>query len=125
MIPSSFYSDLYQEFPLIVHKIYHECKLVHADLSEYNILYRDSHLYVVMSFNLSNTTTPYLRLSPRGLRSLTPKSSRTGWRHRHQRVLPLLWVGQATVTENELSESTLSERIRFGVPQNLHPTNTQ
>jgi len=27
--------------------MYHECKLVHADLSEYNILYHDSHLYVI------------------------------------------------------------------------------
>ena len=27
--------------------MYHECKLVHADLSEYNILYHDSHLYII------------------------------------------------------------------------------
>ena len=31
----------------MVCKIYHECKLVHADLSEYNILYHDSHLYII------------------------------------------------------------------------------
>lgn len=27
--------------------MYQECKLVHADLSEYNILYHDSHLYII------------------------------------------------------------------------------
>ena len=27
--------------------MYHECRLVHADLSEYNILYHDSHLYII------------------------------------------------------------------------------
>jgi RIO kinase 1 len=27
--------------------MYHECKLVHADLSEYNIIYHDNHLYVI------------------------------------------------------------------------------
>lgn len=46
-IPPSSYSDLYQELTLTVRKMYHECKLVHADLSEYNILYHDSHLYVI------------------------------------------------------------------------------
>jgi RIO kinase 1 len=41
------YLDLYQELLLTVRKMYHECKLVHADLSEYNILYHDSHLYII------------------------------------------------------------------------------
>jgi RIO kinase 1 len=27
--------------------MYHQCKLVHADLSEYNILYHNSHLYII------------------------------------------------------------------------------
>lgn len=46
-IPPSSYSHLYQELLLTVRKMYHECKLVHADLSEYNILYHDSHLYII------------------------------------------------------------------------------
>ena len=46
-IPSSSYSDLYQELLLTVRKMYCQCKLVHADLSEYNILYHDSHLYII------------------------------------------------------------------------------
>lgn len=28
-------------------RLFHVCKLVHADLSEYNILYHDSHLYII------------------------------------------------------------------------------
>lgn len=28
-------------------RMYHRCKLVHADLSEYNILYHDAHLYII------------------------------------------------------------------------------
>lgn len=46
-IPSSSYFDLYQELLLTVRKMYHECRLVHADLSEYNILYHDFHLYII------------------------------------------------------------------------------
>lgn len=46
-IPLASYPDLYQELLLTVRKMYHECKLVHADLSEYNILYHDSHLYII------------------------------------------------------------------------------
>ena len=46
-IPLSSYPDLYQELLLAVRKMYQECKLVHADLSEYNILYHDSHLYII------------------------------------------------------------------------------
>ena len=44
--PSS-YLDLYQELVLTVRKIYRECKLAHADLSEHNILYHDSHFHII------------------------------------------------------------------------------
>jgi RIO kinase 1 len=30
-----------------IRKLFHQCKLVHADLSEYNILYHNSHLYII------------------------------------------------------------------------------
>ncbi|KDQ62336.1 hypothetical protein JAAARDRAFT_121544 [Jaapia argillacea MUCL 33604] len=46
-IPSSAYPGLYEELVLAVRKLYHQCKLVHADLSEYNILYHNSHLYII------------------------------------------------------------------------------
>lgn len=38
-IPASAHTDLYVELILMVRRMFHECKLVHADLSEYNILY--------------------------------------------------------------------------------------
>ncbi|PIL22514.1 hypothetical protein GSI_15203 [Ganoderma sinense ZZ0214-1] len=38
-IPEAVFPDLYVELMLMTRKIFTECKLVHADLSEYNILY--------------------------------------------------------------------------------------
>lgn len=46
-IPASEYPSLYEELVLNMRRMYHRCKLVHADLSEYNILYHDAHLYVI------------------------------------------------------------------------------
>ncbi|KAF5385706.1 hypothetical protein D9757_005502 [Collybiopsis confluens] len=39
--------DLYIELILAVRKIFHQCKLVHADLSEYNILFHEDHLFII------------------------------------------------------------------------------
>ncbi|KAF8272256.1 RIO1 family-domain-containing protein [Lactarius quietus] len=41
------YASLYAELILNVRKLFHQCKLVHADLSEYNILYHNHHLYII------------------------------------------------------------------------------
>ncbi|KAF8895493.1 atypical/RIO/RIO1 protein kinase [Infundibulicybe gibba] len=38
---------LYVELVLIVRKMFHQCKLVHADLSEYNILFHEGHLWII------------------------------------------------------------------------------
>ena len=43
----SIYASLYAELILNIRKLFHQCKLVHADLSEYNILYHNSHLYII------------------------------------------------------------------------------
>ena len=39
--------ELYLECVVIIRTLYHRCKLVHADLSEYNILLHDGHLCVI------------------------------------------------------------------------------
>lgn len=41
------WTDLYCELLVMVHRMYHECRLVHADLSEYNILYHEGHLWII------------------------------------------------------------------------------
>ena len=46
-IPSSSYPALYHELILNIRKMYHRCKLIHADLSEYNILYHETHLFII------------------------------------------------------------------------------
>ncbi|TFK52439.1 RIO1-domain-containing protein [Heliocybe sulcata] len=46
-IPAEQYPILYKELLLTVRTMFQTCKLVHADLSEYNIIYHDAHLYII------------------------------------------------------------------------------
>ncbi|KAG0565101.1 hypothetical protein M758_8G159700 [Ceratodon purpureus] len=39
--------ECYFEIVLIMRKLYQVCKLVHGDLSEYNILYHEGHLWII------------------------------------------------------------------------------
>ncbi|KAI9465630.1 RIO1-domain-containing protein [Lactarius psammicola] len=43
----SIYASLYTGLMSNIRKLFHQCKLVHADLSEYNILYHNSQLYII------------------------------------------------------------------------------
>ena len=38
---------LYIELVMAIRRMFHVCKLVHADLSEYNILYHEEHLWII------------------------------------------------------------------------------
>lgn len=46
-IEESVYPKLYRELLLAVRRLFHTCRLVHADLSEYNILYHAEKLFVI------------------------------------------------------------------------------
>ncbi|KAJ3212470.1 protein kinase rio1 [Entophlyctis luteolus] len=41
------YKQLYLQLIKMVWKMYHKCKLVHADLSEYNLLYHNKSIYII------------------------------------------------------------------------------
>jgi len=46
-LPETKYRELYLECVLLIRQMYHDCKLVHADLSEFNLLYHDGHAVVI------------------------------------------------------------------------------
>ncbi|PPQ91448.1 hypothetical protein CVT25_014147 [Psilocybe cyanescens] len=46
-LPPDNVGSLYEELVLIVRRMFHVCKLVHADLSEYNIMYHEEHLWII------------------------------------------------------------------------------
>ncbi|OWZ70352.1 hypothetical protein AYX14_04248 [Cryptococcus neoformans] len=46
-IPEDRLPDLYAEMIIATRRMYQHCHLVHADLSEYNILLHDNHLYII------------------------------------------------------------------------------
>lgn len=39
--------EIYRDIIIMMWKIYNKCKLVHADLSEFNLLYLNSEVYVI------------------------------------------------------------------------------
>jgi RIO kinase 1 len=46
-LPPASCAALYRQLVLIVRRMFHECKLVHADLSEYNILLHEENLWII------------------------------------------------------------------------------
>ncbi|KIM43220.1 hypothetical protein M413DRAFT_398647 [Hebeloma cylindrosporum] len=46
-LPPSAINALYEELVMVVRRMFHVCKLVHADLSEYNIMYHEEHLWII------------------------------------------------------------------------------
>lgn len=49
-------ANAYQQCLNILKKIYHECKLIHADFSEYNLLWFDNKIYVI---DVAQSVEPY------------------------------------------------------------------
>ncbi|KAJ7095834.1 RIO1-domain-containing protein [Mycena belliarum] len=47
VLPAAACAPLYRELLRAVRTLFHTCHLVHADLSEYNILYHEEHLYII------------------------------------------------------------------------------
>ncbi|KAJ1896465.1 Serine/threonine-protein kinase rio1 [Kickxella alabastrina] len=47
IVPANRYPELYYQLVRDMRLMYHVCKLVHADLSEYNILYHAKKLYII------------------------------------------------------------------------------
>lgn len=41
------YRSIYYKLVVYMRRLYHECKLVHADLSEFNLIFLDDELYVI------------------------------------------------------------------------------
>ncbi len=70
-IPESVFPDLYVELMLMTRKMFVECKLVHADLSEYNILY---HTEDIPSHPATETTDAAAASTSEG--QPTPESPR-------------------------------------------------
>ena len=46
-LPSAECAGLYQQLVLVVRTMFQTCKLVHADLSEYNIIYHQGNLWII------------------------------------------------------------------------------
>jgi RIO kinase 1 len=46
-LPESRWAELYETLVKMMRRMYHDCKLVHADLSEYNILYFKNEPYII------------------------------------------------------------------------------
>ena len=46
-LPTESITPLYIELVMTVRRMFQVCKLVHADLSEYNILYHEEHLWII------------------------------------------------------------------------------
>ena len=46
-LPQEDIASLYQELVLMVRQMFNVCKLVHADLSEYNLLYHEGHIWII------------------------------------------------------------------------------
>ncbi|CAH0052588.1 unnamed protein product [Clonostachys solani] len=102
------WSDLYIQLLGIMRRIYQVCRLVHADLSEYNILYHDGKLYII---DVSQSVEPD---HPRSLEFLRMDIKNVGDFFRRKGVDTLtdrMIFNFITAAEEPVEEPAMSEAI--------------
>ncbi|CAG9944020.1 unnamed protein product [Clonostachys rosea f. rosea IK726] len=100
--------DLYIQLLGIMRRIYQVCRLVHADLSEYNILYHDGKLYII---DVSQSVEPD---HPRSLEFLRMDIKNVGDFFRRKGVDTLsdrMIFNFITAAEEPVEEPAMSEAI--------------
>lgn len=105
--------QLYRDLVLIVRRMYHTCKLVHGDLSEFNLLYHDGQAYVIdVSQSVEHDHPHALEFLRKDLVNLTQF-----FRKKNVNVLPLRdffdFVVDPTISEKDEEEvlDGLNEKV--------------
>ncbi|KIM63326.1 hypothetical protein SCLCIDRAFT_1214211 [Scleroderma citrinum Foug A] len=145
-IPSSEYPSLYQELVLNMRRMYHQCKLVHADLSEYNIIYHDTHLYIIdvsqsvehdhpsafdfLRKDIKNVEEYFGRFGVKGLgvrrcfEFITREVLEDGEKGTDERQTLLRWITEAQEAQESQEQPSKEEDDVSAVPGNtLHEDN--
>lgn len=114
--------NLYVELILAVRKIFQQCKLVHADLSEYNILFHEGHLWIIdVSQSVEQDHPSAFDFLRKDLSNVEEFFGRLG-----VRCLGLRRVFEFVITNNlPRSSEALSDEdiLRIWIEEGLNPEN--
>lgn len=106
---SGHYRKLYIELISIMRKLFHVCHLVHADLSEYNILYHKEKLYLIdVSQSVEHDHPRSLEFLRMDIKNVSDYFGRQGVRDclSHRKLYEFI-----TDTEGSNEEAQMAERI--------------
>lgn len=93
VLTSSKPRKLYRECVEIMWKLYNKCKLVHADLSEYNMLYYDGSIVIIdVSQAVEHDHPMALEFLRKDCTNITGKNRHLPWQHYQYRALLLTYV---------------------------------